>query len=86
MTLGEEILGKSKIIEVSCIEVNIYATIEMTILEEVEVGPGKDSTQVTLEGMIKAVVDQDQVWGPILIEIELDVFNVGNMIILPMTV
>ena len=43
------------------------------ILEEVEVGPGKDSTQVTLEGMIKAVVDQDQAQEPVPTEIELDV-------------
>ena len=34
----------------------------MVILEEVEVDLGKDIIQVTLEGMIKAVVlDQDQV-------------------------
>ena len=38
------------------------AIIEMTILEEVEVSLGKDSIQVILEGMVKAVVvDQDQV-------------------------
>ena len=36
--------------------------------------------------MIEAVVDQDQVQEPVLIEIELDVFNVQNMIILLMTV
>ena len=61
-TLEEEILGKWKIIEVSIIEVDIETTIEMTISQEVEVGPGKDSIQVTLEVTIKAVVlDQDQV-------------------------
>ena len=61
MTLGEEILGKCKIMEVSIIEVVIEAIIEMTALEEVEVGLGKDSIQVILEGIIEAVVDQDQV-------------------------
>ena len=62
MTLGEEILGKCKIIEVSIIEVDIETFIEITILEEVEVGPGRDSIQVILGEMIKAVVvDQDQV-------------------------
>ena len=61
-TLGEEILGKCTIMEVSIIEVDIKAIIEMTILEEVEVGLGIDSIQVILEGMIEAVVvDQDQV-------------------------
>ena len=43
-------------------EVDIEAIIEMTALEEVELGLGKDSIQVILEGMIEAVVvDQDQV-------------------------
>ena len=68
--------------EVSIIEVDIEAIIEMTILEEVEVGLVKDSIQIILEGIIKAVVvDQDQVQDPVLIKIELDVSNVGNMII-----
>ena len=62
MTLGEEILVKCKIMEVSIIEVDIEAIIEMTGLEEVEVVTGKDSIQVILEEIIKtAVVDQDQV-------------------------
>ena len=62
MTLVEEILGKCKIIEVSIIQVDIEAITETTTLEEVEVGLGKDSIQVILEGMIKGVVvDQDQV-------------------------
>ena len=64
MTLGEEILGKCKIIEIRIIEVDIETTIEMAILEEVEVCLGKDNTQVTLEGMIKAVVDQGKVQEP----------------------
>ena len=42
-TLGDKIFGKCKIIEVSIIGVDIEAIIEMTALEEVEVGPGKDS-------------------------------------------
>ena len=61
MTLGQEIIWKCKTIEVSIIEVDIETTKEMTILKEVEADPGKDSTQVTLEGMIEVVVDQDQV-------------------------
>ena len=36
--------------------------------------------------MIKAVVDQDQVQEPILMEIGLDVLNVGSMIIMLNTV
>ena len=61
-TLGEEILGKAKIMEVSITEVDIEAIIEMIILEEVEVGLWKDSIQVILEGMMKPLVsDQDQV-------------------------
>ena len=51
--------------------------------KEVEVDLEKDNIQVILEGMIKAaVVHQDQVQMPVLIGIVLDVFNVGNMIIL----
>ena len=65
---------------------DIETTIEMTVLEEVQVGPGKDNTQETLVGKIKAAVDQGQIQGPIPIEIESDVLNVGNMTILPMTV
>ena len=71
---------------VTIIEVDVETTIEMTFLEEVEVGLGKDSILVTLEGLIKAAVDQDQVQQPVLTEIGLDVLNVGNMIISLMTV
>ena len=47
---------------ISIIEVDIEAIIERTILEELGVDLGKDSIQVILEGMIKAVVvNQDQV-------------------------
>ena len=60
--LREETLGKCKIMEVSIKEVDIEAIIETTILEEVKVGLGKESIQIILEGMIEAVVvDQDQV-------------------------
>ena len=63
--------------EVSITAVDIEAIIETTVLKEVEVGLGKDSIQVILEGMIQAVVvDQDQVCEPVLKEIELDVLNV----------
>ena len=80
-------LGKHKIIQVSIVGVDIEAIIEMSTLEEVEVGLGEDSIQVILDRMIKAVVaGQDQVQEPVLIEIELDVSNVGNMIILLKTV
>ena len=41
--------------EVSTIEVDIEVIIEITTLEEVEVGLRKDRIQVILEGMIKAV-------------------------------
>ena len=40
----------------------------MTILEEVGVGPHKDNTHVTLEGMTEAVVNQGQVQEPVQIE------------------
>ena len=50
---------------------------------EVEVGPEKDSFQVLPEGMTEVVaVDLDQVQELILIEIGLDVINVGSTIIL----
>ena len=62
MILGEEILEKHKIIEVKILEVDIEVITEMKILKEVEIGLEKDNIQVILEGMIKAVVvDQDQV-------------------------
>ena len=87
MTLGEEILEECRIIEVKILEVDIEVTIEMKNLEEVELDLGKDNIQVILEGMIEAVVvDQDQVQEPVLIEIGLDVLNVGNIIILLKTV
>ena len=62
MTLGEEILVKCIAIEVSIIKVDIEVIIERITLEGVEVGLGKDSIYIILEGMTKEVVEnQDQV-------------------------
>ena len=59
----------------------------MKTLGEVGVDLEKDDIQVNVEGMIEAVVvDQDQVQEPVLIETGLDVFNVGSIIILLKTV
>ena len=58
----------------------------MITLEEAEVGLEKDSTQVNLEEMTEAIVDQDQVQEWVLTEIESDALSVGSMIILPKTV
>ena len=41
MTLGEVMLKECKIIEVNILEEDIEVTLEMTIMEEVEVGLGK---------------------------------------------
>ena len=60
MILGEKILS-GKIIEVKILEVDIKVIIEMTTLEEVEVGLGKDNIQVILEGMIEVAVGLDHV-------------------------
>ena len=87
VTSGKEILEECRIIEVRILEVDIEVTIKMKTLEEIEVDVEKDNIQVILEGMIKAaVVDQDQVQEPVLIEMGLDVSNVGSMIILISTV
>ena len=65
MILGENVLEECKIIEVRILEMDIEVIIEMTILEEVEVG--KDNIQVILDGMTEAVaVSLDQVWEPAL--------------------
>ena len=73
MTLGETILEKCKIIEVKILEVDIEVIIEMTTLEEVGVGLGKDNIQVILDRMTEAVaVGLDQVQEPVLTEIGLD--------------
>ena len=86
MTLDETILEKCKITENKIIEVDTEGIVEMIILEEVEVGLGIDSTQIILDGMIKAVVGLDQVQELAPIEIELDAISIGNMIILLRTV
>ena len=76
-----------KIIEVKILEVDMEVIIEMTTLEEVEVGLEKESIRVILEGMTEAVaIGLDQVWEPVLTDIGLHVINVGNMIILLRTV
>ena len=63
MTVEETILEKHKITVVKILEVNIEGIIEMTTLEEVEVGLGKDNIQVILAEteMTEVVVGQDQV-------------------------
>ena len=108
MTLGEEITGRHKIIEVriigvdietiteTCIGTIIETTIELTTLEEAEVGLEKDITLVTLEGMMEVVAelhqvhvqdkDPDLVQELIPVEIELGLINAEYMTILPMTV
>ena len=61
---------------------DIEVIVEMTTLEEVEVGLGKDNIQVILAEMTEVVVvGQDWVQGPVLTETELNVLSVGNMII-----
>ena len=69
MTLGEEIIGRHKFIEIRIIEVDVEMTTkttietitEITVKEEVEVCLGREDTQVILKGMIEVVADQDQV-------------------------
>ena len=82
MTLDKTILEKHEIIQNKIIEMDMEGNIEIIILEGVEVGLGIDSTQIILEGMIKAIVGLDQVQELAPIEIELDAVSVGNMIIL----
>ena len=56
---------------VQSLEEDIEIIIEMTTLEEVEVGLGKDNFQVILEGMTEGVaVGQDQVQELVLTETE----------------
>ena len=86
VTLEEEILEECKIIEVKILEVDIEVTIEIKISEEGEVDLEKDSIQIILERIIKVVVDQDQVQEAVLIDIGLDVLNIGSMTSLLKTV
>ena len=46
MALGEEILEECKTIEVRILQVDREETIDMAILEEVDIGLGKDNIQV----------------------------------------
>ena len=55
MILEETILEECKIIEVRIFEVDIEIIIQMTTLEEVEVGLGKNAIKVILEGMTESV-------------------------------
>ena len=67
--IEETILEKCKTTEVKILEEDIEAIIETTTLKEVEVGLGKDSIQVILEGMTEIViVGLDQVQELVLIE------------------
>ena len=80
MTLEEIILEKCKIIDIKSLAVDIEGITEMTTLEEVEVGLGKDNIQVILEEMTEVVVGGDQVQELVLIETESDALSVGNII------
>ena len=63
-----------RIIEVKMLKVDIKVIIEMTALEEVEVGLGKDNIGVILVEMTEVVaIGQDQVQEPVLTKTELDV-------------
>ena len=87
VVLGKTVFEEQKITKVKILEVDIEEIIEMTNLEEVEVGLGKDNIQVTLEEMTEIVVAcLYQVQEPLLIETELDALSVGKMIILLKTV
>ena len=68
--------------QIRIIEVEIEEIIEMIIMKEVEVGLGRDSVLLILEGMIEVIVGLDQLQELVPIEIESDVINVGNMMIL----
>ena len=62
MTIEETILEKCKTIEVKILEVDVEVITYMVILEEVEVGLGKDNIQVISAEMIEVIVvglDQD---------------------------
>ena len=50
-----------QITEIRILEADIELILGTIILEEVEMGLGKDSIQVTLGEMIEADVDQDEV-------------------------
>ena len=56
MTLEEAIVEECKSIKVKILEVGTEGILEMTTLEEVEVGLGKDNIQVILAEMREVVV------------------------------
>ena len=80
MILEEEI-SEGICNQIKIIEVDIEEIIEMIIMKEVEVGVGRESIQIIPEGMIEVVVGLDQVQELVPIQIELNVINVGNIII-----
>ena len=61
-------------------EVDIEKIIEMIIMKELEVGLGINNILI-IEGTKEVTVGLDQVQEPVWTEIELDVINVGNVII-----
>ena len=82
LTLEETILEICKIMDIKILEVDTEGIIEMIILEDVEVGPGMDNTQVILVEMTEVVVvGLHQVQEPVLKETELHALTIGNMMI-----
>ena len=62
MTLGEIIIERFKITEVTILEVDIEGIIEITTLEEVDIDLGTDNIQIILVEMTEiVVVGSDQV-------------------------
>ena len=76
MILEEEIL--EGIFDQIIIEDKTEKIIEMIIMKKVEVVLGIDNIQI-IEGIIEVTVGLDQVQEPVIIQIELDVINTGNM-------
>ena len=81
MIIEDTIPEICKIIGVRILEVDTKEIREIITLEEVEVGLEIDNILIISEGMTEVVVDLDQVQEPVLIELELDALNVGNMFI-----
>ena len=74
------ILEIHKITDIKILEVDTEGIIEMIILEGVGVALGTNNIKIISEGIIEVVVGLDQVQELVLIEIELDAINIGNMI------
>ena len=76
MTIGEIILERHRITVDKTYDVDTeIIIIEMTPLEEVGVGLGRENIQVILAEMEEVPVDQDQVQEPVLTETELDALS-----------